>query len=51
MSVGKKRGGINHRVRKLDPPPWPNDWLEWAIIGVALLSMAGGAYFFYAVSQ
>ena len=31
------------RARKpFDPEPFPNDWLEWAILGVALTGVGAG---------
>ena len=27
-----------------EPPPWPNDVLEWAIISVAGLGVGGGIF-------
>ena len=27
-----------------EPPPWPNDVLEWAILSVAALGVGGGIF-------
>ena len=33
------------KPRKLiDPEPFPNDWLEWAILTVALTGVGGGIF-------
>ena len=47
----KKRVGPTHRVRKCDPPPWPNDWLEWTAIAIALTAIGAGALFMYYLSE
>jgi hypothetical protein len=46
--------GRRHRTTKeqkqkpshnpFEPPPWPNDVLEWAIISVAGLGVGGGIF-------
>ena len=46
----KRENGPMLKVRKLEPPPWPNDWLEWAAIAVALAAIGAGALFMYYLS-
>ena len=30
--------------KPFEPPPWPNDVLEWAILAVASLGVGGGIF-------
>ena len=30
--------------KPFDPPPWPNDVLEWAILSIASLGVGGGIF-------
>ena len=46
----KRKIGPTLKIRKCDPPPWPNDPLEWAIIAVALVAIGVGALFMYYLS-
>ena len=48
MEQRKKRIGPTHRLRKCDPPPWPNDWLEAVIVAslfFAVSALVAGMYF------
>ena len=48
----KKNVGPSQKLRHdgNDPYPFPNDWLEWLVVTVALTAIGIGAYFMYYLS-
>ena len=47
--MGRRHRTTKEQKRKpsrkpFDPEPFPNDWLEWAILAVALTGVGGGIF-------
>ena len=41
----KQKPSAKPRSHKpFEPPPWPNDWLEFSILAVASLGVGGGIF-------
>ena len=36
MRHEKREKGIPRRLEGIEPPPWPNDWLEWSFVATLL---------------
>jgi hypothetical protein len=49
----KYRVGPSQKLRHddHDPYPFPNDWLEWLVVTVALTAIGIGAYVMYYLSD